>query len=170
MATLVVVLVFVALGLAVLFVALSGGPAGARRRMGRQSRRSRRVWVVGFIVTLVVLGVGVPAAVIATVQARDDIPEANVADLTAAEQRGRQLFGERCRNCHSLDAANAVADVGPDLDQLRPPRELVLNAIEQGRARGNGQMPADLAEGEDAEAIAAFVAKAVGQTAQRGES
>jgi mono/diheme cytochrome c family protein len=167
MATLVVVLVFVALGLAVLFVGLSGGPAGARRRMARQSRRSRRVWVLGFIVTLLVLGVGVPAAVIATVEARNDIPDANVSDLTAQEKRGRLLFGDRCRNCHTLAAANAVADVGPNLDALRPPRALVLNAIQQGRARGNGQMPADLAEGEDAEAIAAFVAKAVGQTAAR---
>ena len=43
MATLVFTLVFVTLGLGVLFVAMSGGPAGARRRMASQTRRTRRI-------------------------------------------------------------------------------------------------------------------------------
>jgi len=167
--TLVVVLVFVALGLGVLFVAMSGGPRGARQRVGRQGRRTRRAWIVGFVVALLVLGVGVPAAVIATVEARDDIPEANVSNLTAQEKRGRLLFGERCKLCHALEAANATANVGPNLDQLRPPRGLVVDAIEKGRSRGNGQMAADIVEGEDVDAVAAFVTKAVGQTTDRGQ-
>jgi mono/diheme cytochrome c family protein len=116
---------------------------------------------------VLILGIGIPAAVLATVEARDDIPEANVSDLTAAEKRGRQLFGERCRNCHALKASNAVAQVGPNLDTLRPPRNLVLDAIENGRARGNGNMAGDLVEGKDAEDVAAYVAKAVGQTEER---
>jgi len=168
MSTLVVVLVFVALGLGVLFVAMSGGPKGAPKGAG-YGRRTRRVWVGGFLVTLLVLGVGVPAAVITTVEARDDIPEANVANLTTQEKQGRTLFGERCKICHALEAANAVAEVGPNLDQLRPPRALVVDAIENGRARGNGQMAADIVEGEDVEAVAAFVTKATGQTTDRGQ-
>ena len=39
----------------------------------------------------------------------------------------------------------------------------MLDAIHNGRARGNGQMAADLVEGQDADDVAAFVAKAVGQ-------
>ena len=103
---------------------------------------------------------------IAAVSNRDDIPEANVTDLTASEKHGRELFGQRCANCHTLKAANAVAAVGPNLDQLRPTKALVLDAIENGRANGNGQMAAGLYTGQDAEDVATFVAKAVGQTAQ----
>ena len=44
----------------------------------------------------------------------------------------------------------------------------MLNAIENGRADGNGQMAAGLYTGQDAEDVANFVAKAVGQTAQPG--
>ena len=169
-AALVFTLVFVALGLTVLFVAISGGPGGARKRMASQSRGTRRLALVNFVIALLVLGLGIPAAVIATVDNRDDIPEANVKNLTAAEKNGRQLFGERCANCHTLEAANAVAQVGPNLDDLRPPKNLVLDAIHNGRARGNGNMAADLVEGEDAEDVAAFVAKAVGQPARAPRS
>ena len=162
-------LVFVALGIAVLFVAMSGGPSGARRRMASQSRGTRRLALVNFFLALLILGLGIPAAVIATVSSRNDIPEANVENLTAAEEHGRALFGERCANCHTLAAAHAVAQVGPNLDDLRPPENLVLDAIHSGRARGNGNMAADLVEGEDAEDVAAFVAKAVGQSGQSAE-
>jgi mono/diheme cytochrome c family protein len=159
--------VFVALGLSVLFVALSGGPSGARKRMASQSRRTRRIALFNFVVAVLVLGLGIPAAVIATVEGRNDIPEANVSNLTAAEERGRKLFGQRCANCHTLKASNAVAQVGPSLDTRRPNKVLVLDAIRKGRAAGNGQMAADLVEGKDADDVAAYVAKAVGQSNQK---
>jgi len=162
--TLVFVLVFVGLALGVLFIALSGGTSGARARLASQSRGTRRLALVNFILALVILGIGIPAAVIASVDDRNSIPTANVSNLTKAEEHGRELFGERCRNCHTLKAANAVAQVGPNLDNLRPPKNLVLDAIHNGRARGNGQMAADLVEGQDADDVAAFVAKAVGQS------
>jgi mono/diheme cytochrome c family protein len=162
--TLVFVLVFVGLALGVLFVALSGGTSGARARLASQSRGTRRLALVNFILGLLILGIGIPAAVIASVDSRNSIPTANVSNLTKAEEHGRQLFGQRCRNCHTLKAANAVAQVGPNLDNLRPPKALVLNAIHNGRAAGNGQMAADLVEGQDADDVAAFVAKAVGQS------
>ena len=113
---------------------------------------------------LVGLGIAVPAAVIAAEDNRSDIPEADVSGLTAAEKHGQELFGERCALCHTLKAANAVAVIGPDLDNLRPTKSLVLDAIKNGRARGNGQMAADLYVGQDAQDVASFVAKAVGQT------
>ena len=166
MSTLIFVLIWVVLGLGLLLVALSGGPSGALQRMQSQSRGSRKAAIIGFVIALVVLGIGIPAAVIASVNSRDDIPEANVSNLTAQEQEGRELFGQRCSICHSLTASKAVAQVGPNLDTLRPPKELVLDAIDKGRARAQGQMPADLYVGEEAEAVAAYVAKAVGQTGQ----
>ena len=131
--TLVFTLIFVALGLTVLFVAISGGPGGARKRMASQSRGTRRLALVNFLIALVVLGFAIPAAVIATVNNRDDIPEANVENLTAGEKHGRELFGERCANCHTLQAANAVAQVGPNLDDLR--------AAGEPRARRDPERP-----------------------------
>ena len=164
MTTLIFVLTWVILGLGLLLIALSGGPSGALQRLQSQSRGSRKAAVVLFVVALLVLGVGVPLAVISSVEARDDIPEANVSNLTASEEHGRELFGQRCSICHSLKASNAVAQVGPNLDELRPPKALVLDALKKGRARGNGQMAAGLYSGEDADDVAAYVAKAVGQT------
>ena len=164
MFTLIFVLFWVLLALGLLLVALSGGPSGALQRLQSQSRGSRKAATVLFGIALLVLGVGIPAAVIASVDNRNDIPQANVSNLTAAEKHGRELFGLRCAQCHTLTASNAVAQVGPNLDQLRPPKALVLDAIEKGRARGAGQMAAGLYSGEDADDVAAYVAKAVGQT------
>ena len=153
MSTLIFVLVWVVLGLGLLLIALSGGPTGATQRLMSTTRVARRITIVLFAAFALVLGILVPAAVIAAVSGRDDIPEANVSGLTEAEKNGRELFGIRCANCHTLKAAN---------------KALVLDAIENGRARGNGQMAAGLYTGQDAEDVASFVAKAVGQTEQGG--
>jgi mono/diheme cytochrome c family protein len=168
MLTLLFVLVWVLLGLGLVFVAFSGGPSGAGSRLMSTGRGARRFAAVMFVIAVAVLGFGVPAAVIAAVSQNDSIPEANVSDLTAAQQHGRELFGARCANCHTLKAANAVAEIGPDLDQLRPNKALVLNALETGRARGNGQMAKNLYTGQDAQDVADFVAKAVGQDQPQG--
>jgi mono/diheme cytochrome c family protein len=166
MSTLVFILVWVVLGLGLLLIALSGGPSGALQRLQTQSRGGRKAAVVLFALSVIVLGFGVPFGVIQLVEARDDIPRANVSNLTAAEKEGRDLFAARCAQCHTLSAANSVAQVGPNLDDLRPPKELVLDAIDKGRSRGNGQMSPGLYSGEEAEDVASFVAKAVGQTGQ----
>ena len=168
MLTLIFVLVWVTLALGLLFMALSGGPKGAAAQIMSTSRGARRGATLLFFIAVLVLGAGVPAAVIAAVSQNDSIPEANVTDLTAAEQHGRELFGRRCANCHTLKASNAIAEIGPDLDQRRPNKALVLDALQNGRANGNGQMAADLYTGQDAEDVASYVAKAVGQTGQQG--
>jgi mono/diheme cytochrome c family protein len=168
MTTLIFVLVWVVLGLGLLLIAFSGGPGGALQQLMSQTRGARKAAIVLFALLALALGVVIPAAVIAAVSNRDDIPEANVTGLTESEKNGRELFGLRCANCHTLEAANAIASIGPNLDQLRPNKALVLDAIENGRARGNGQMAAGLYTGQDAEDVANFVAKAVGQTEEAG--
>jgi mono/diheme cytochrome c family protein len=166
--TLLFVLVFVALGLGTLLFAMSGGRGGLGAVLHSQTRGSRRFATFAFFLALLVLGFGVPAAVIGTVEGNADIPHAGVTDLTADEQHGRELFGRRCGLCHSLKAANAVARVGPDLDQLAPNEKFTLDAILKGRSNGNGQMPAQLYTGRDAEDVAKFVAKAVGAAEPSG--
>jgi mono/diheme cytochrome c family protein len=162
MSTLVFVLVFILLGLGVLFTAMSGGPSGIGSVLHSQSRGSRRFATFAFVVTLIVLGVAVPAAVIAANKDNRNIPHASIQNLTPNEERGRELFGQRCSLCHTLKASNAVAQVGPNLDDLAPPKSLVLTTILKGRSAGNGQMPAQLYTGQDAEDVAEYVAKATG--------
>ena len=162
MAVLALVLLFVLLALGAFFLAMSGGPSGARQKVQTQSRRGRKGALGLFVLALVVLGVAVPAYVIAQDKDRTAIPEANVTELTALQEHGRDLFGQRCRNCHTLKAANATASVGPDLDASPRSEALVLDAIAKGRANCNGNMPAQVFEGEDAIAVAQFVAVATG--------
>lgn len=163
MGVLVFSIFWILVAIALVFVALSGGPRGARERLHTQSHRGRKAWFIAFGLLLVGLGIVVPAAVIAGVTDRKSVPEANISKLTDEEERGRKLFAEQCRNCHTLKASAAAATVGPNLDVLRPTKGLVLDAIEQGRARGNGAMAADLVTGADADAVASYVARAVGQ-------
>jgi cytochrome c553 len=167
MSTLVFVLVFILLGLGVLFVAMSGGPGGIGSVLHSQSRGGRRFATSTFVVCLLVLGIGIPVAVIAATKNEKSIPQEGIK-LTANEQHGRQLFGERCALCHTLKAANAVAQVGPNLDDLQPNKALVLSTIKSGRSQGNGQMPANIYTGQDAVDVAEFVAKAVGATSPSG--
>jgi len=168
MELLAVVAFFVVLGLGAFFLAMSGGPRGARERREREGRKGVKVATAAFLLALVVLGIVIPLTVFGADKNRDSYPSDNIRQLTALQKHGQELFGQQCRRCHTLAASNAVATVGPNLDQLRPPKALVLSAIEEGRARGNGQMAADLVEGEDAEAVAQYVAVAVGQDPNAG--
>jgi mono/diheme cytochrome c family protein len=162
MGVLLFVLFWVLLGVSIVVVALRGGPRKARESLYGQTRRSRRA--VGVLLTGVYLGLGVaiPAVVIAGGRDREDNVR-GAKNLTAQEGKGRELFGQFCVQCHTLKAANAVGQVGPNLDELRPPKALVLDAVTHGRARGNGRMPAGLVQGRDAQAVAAFVARVAGQ-------
>jgi len=153
------------LGLGVFFVAFRGGRRrGARGAPGGETRGSRRAVATGSLVVWVVFGLGLPALVLATNGGDHKSKQApGGVDLTSAQVNGRKLFAKNCATCHTLHAVNAVGRVGPNLDQLRPPKALVLNAIQAGRARGNGQMPADLVAGQDAKDVADFVAAVAGR-------
>ena len=154
--TLLFVLAFVGLGLGTLLFAMSGGRGGVGSTLQSQSRGSRRFATFVFFASLLVLGIGVPAAVIAAEENKTDIPHAGIRNLTEAEKHGQELFGRRCGLCHTLEASNAVAQVGPNLDELAPNEKFVLDAIKKGRSNGNGQMPADIYTGEDAEDVAKY--------------
>jgi mono/diheme cytochrome c family protein len=166
--TLFFVLVFVGLGLTTLVIAMSRGRGGLGGMMHSQTRGSRRFATFLFFAALLALGIAVPAWVIASNEDRSDAPSAQISGLTEDELNGQALFGRRCGLCHTLKAANAVARVGPNLDQLAPNEKLVLDAINKGRSNGNGQMPAQIYTGKDAEDVAKFVAKAVGAAPSGG--
>jgi len=162
-AWLVFILVFLAISLTVVFFAMSGGPRGIQAAAQTQHRTGRKVVGVIIGVVIILIGVVVPVAVgFGNANSRQkDVPGG--PKLSDAEERGRVLFSQNCATCHTLRAANAVGLVGPNLDMLHPPKPVVINAVQHGFARGNGQMPSGLLQGKDLQDVAAFVATVAGR-------
>jgi cytochrome c5 len=154
--------VWIVVALSLLFVGMRGGPRGARAALQSQSRTGRRFAALLFLVVFVGLGVAVPAALLLGNHANASKRFKGVR-LNSADKRGRDLFALQCGSCHTLKAARAVGKVGPNLDDLKPPKALVLDAMAKGRIRGNGTMPPGLLQGGDADAVADFIAKVAGQ-------
>ncbi len=153
---------WIGLGLIVFLVALRGGPGGVRATLHTEGRVGGRVRI-GVIATVFAIGLLVPLLVSVSNGAHKARTGPSGLTLTAGETAGRTLFATRCATCHTLSAARAVGRVGPNLDILRPPAALVLDAITNGRARGMGQMPALLYQGNDAKNVADFVAAVAGR-------
>ena len=95
-----------------------------------------------------------------------------------AIKEGAQIFHERCSGCHTFDAAGAQGSKperdatgtgertnGPNFNQRTETRDQALYAIRNGGFSG-AIMPANIVVGEDAEAVAAFVAKYAGRTSE----
>ena len=87
---------------------------------------------------------------------------------------GAQIFAERCSGCHTLDAAGAQGSAtlvndreykdGPNFNVRKETKDQVLYAIENG-GFSSGPMPQDIVTGDDARAVAEFVAKYSGKDA-----
>ncbi len=161
MVTIAFLLPFVLLGTIVVFVAFSGGPSQAREAYLTGGRRMFR-----FIIPAIYIGIGVavPVLVIADrEQAKGGVGSLKEAKPSTEVAEGRQLFRQTCASCHSLAAANARGVTGPNLDEIgQVTKERIVKAIEVG-GTGQGRMPAGLLQGEDAEAVAAYVARVAGQ-------
>jgi cytochrome c551 len=164
-----IVLFWVTLGLGVFFVAMRGGPRGAREALHTESRIGQRLVTMG-IALLFAVGLAVPALVLAFNGANKASVAVGGLHLNASEQTGRDLFARSCAVCHTLAAVKSVGRIGPNLDvrvgdQISTPsgrKALVSNAIAEGRARGLGQMPAMLYQGREAQQVADFVAAVAG--------
>ena len=151
---------FVLLGIGVLYIAFSGSPGAAREAYLTRGNRAFRVLIP---LLYLALGLAVPALIIASRdEAKGGTDELRTEELSAEAERGKELFKNACASCHSLDAVNARGDTGPDLDDLgEVTPERIQNAIENG-GTGQGRMPANLYEGEDARAVARYVAEVAG--------
>ena len=162
-ATAAFVIAFVVLGITVVLLAMRGGPRGVRESMHGQSRSSSRTVAIVFGITLIAFGVAIPVVIGATNGNNKDKQAVGGVELSNSEVTGRHVFAKNCSTCHTLKGANAVGKVGPNLDELRPPKPLILNAIKNGRAQGRGQMPAELVDGQDAQDVANFVTAVAGR-------
>jgi mono/diheme cytochrome c family protein len=171
---LIVIVLFWALaGLAVFLLAMRG-PHGVRRpkvdsRPFAETRGGRRAMTLA-ITLLVGASLAVPALVLAFNGEHKAGTAVGGVHLNAEQQRGRDLFAERCSVCHTLSAVKSVARIGPNLDvrvgedisTAAGRKALVENAVAEGRARGLGQMPAQLYVGKEAQEVASFVAAVAG--------
>ena len=80
----------------------------------------------------------------------------------AATIDGEAIFAEAgCGGCHTLEAAGASGTVGPNLDDAKPSKELVIDRV----TNGMGVMPPfkDSYSAEQIAAVADFVSKNAGK-------
>ena len=165
---------WVVLAFSVFFIASRGGLGGARQTLHSQSHSGRRAMGLTLVILYVAFGIAIPLIFLTGNHANASDQIGGIR-LTAADKRGRELFGEKCGLCHTLAAANAVGKVGPNLDMLQPAASLVLNTINNGclpnpgpgqsaqSCLGNGVMPSGILQGRDAQDVANFVGKVAGR-------
>ena len=165
---------WVVIALALFFVAVRGGLGGARATLQTRSRSGRKAVGVVLAIVYLAFGAAIPVGFLVGNHANANSRIGEVK-LTASEKSGRELFGTHCAVCHTLAGANATGKVGPNLDTLKPPAELVLHTLLYGCLQnppstsspetclGQGNMPADIVEGQDAHDVAAFVAAVAGK-------
>ena len=91
---------------------------------------------------------------------------------SAGVMEGAEIFAERCSGCHTLSAAGTQGSAnrsqrvqGPDFDQRNETVDDVLFAIRNGGFSG-AIMPQNIVVGDEAEAVARFVAEYSGTDVQ----
>jgi mono/diheme cytochrome c family protein len=74
---------------------------------------------------------------------------------------GKSIFSANCGSCHALADAGTSGAVGPNLDESKPPKELVVDRV----TNGQGAMPAfkDSLDEQQIQAVADYVAGAAGK-------
>lgn len=157
MTILIIAAAFIAIAILIVLAAMRVGPRKGPEPSGGNA---------GFVIVMVAItafGIGVPAYAIVSNSDNSSTEAISGVQLTAAESKGRDMFRQNCATCHILEDAAATGAVGPNLDELRPAPDLTVNAIQQGRARGQGQMPAGLLAGEDAQNVANYIAAVAGR-------
>jgi len=122
---------------------------------------------------------GVVAAALALTacgEQKIEVPKRSAQGAPSVEYQGAQLFAERCAGCHTLTPAAAeggtdnVHDLervdGPSFDQRPQDVSQVLYAIRNGGFSG-AIMPQNIVVGQQAQAVAVFLAKYSGKKAER---
>jgi hypothetical protein len=153
---------WVILGLGTFFIAISGGLKGARSTLQSKSRSGSRLASLVLVIIYAGFGLAIPITLLTGNHANAS-SQFDGVKLNASDKRGRILFGQHCATCHTLAAANATGKVGPNLDVLQPPKQLVLTTVLNGISIGAGTMPQGLVVGKDANDVANFVSTVAGK-------
>jgi mono/diheme cytochrome c family protein len=74
---------------------------------------------------------------------------------------GKSIFAQKCVSCHTLADADASGAVGPNLDQTKPSKDLVVDRV----TNGQGGMPSFKGQLSEAqiEAVADYVSQNAGK-------
>jgi mono/diheme cytochrome c family protein len=94
------------------------------------------------------------------------VPKAQTATVPAQYKNGDPVAGKKifktgpCAGCHTLADAGTTGNVGPNLDQAKPPLSLVVERV----TKGAGAMPSFKGQFSDKQIadVAAYVVKATG--------
>jgi cbb3-type cytochrome c oxidase subunit III len=91
------------------------------------------------------------------------------------QDRGKQLFLDKCAGCHALADAGSNGTQGPDLDDAfsysrnQGFKEVTIEQVVRDQIElAAPPMPADLVTGSDADAVAAYVAAVAGKPVPKG--
>jgi mono/diheme cytochrome c family protein len=87
-----------------------------------------------------------------------------VAGTGATAERptdGKSIFAASCGSCHTLADAGTTGTVGPNLDDSKPPKELVVDRV----TNGQGAMPSfrDSLDAAQIQAVADYVSSRAGR-------
>ena len=79
-----------------------------------------------------------------------------------ASAEGKQVFTQNCGGCHTLKDAGTTGSVGPNLDELKPPKATVVRQVNNG----GGPMPAFKGKLTTAQidAVSTYVSTVAGQS------
>ena len=100
------------------------------------------------------------APVTTTPPATTTTPPVTTTTTQQASADGKAIFTANCSSCHTLSAAGASGQIGPNLDNLKPSESRVVGQVN----KGGGAMPAFAGQLSPAEikAVAAYVASNAG--------
>ena len=101
-----------------------------------------------------------PAVTTTTTPATTTTPPTTTTTTQQASADGKAIFTANCSSCHTLSAAGASGQIGPNLDNLKPSESTVSGQVN----KGGGAMPAFAGQLSPAEikAVAAYVASNAG--------
>ena len=118
------------------------GPRTRGLRRGRQRRRRQQL--------VVLFGLD------------EHVDEHGAGGTENASAEGKTVFTQNCKGCHTLKDAGATGSVGPNLDDLKPPKATVVRQVNNG----GGPMPAFKGKLSDAQidAVATYVSTVAGQS------
>ena len=114
------------------------------------SRRSVTVWVLSAALLGAAAGCG---------GGDDNQGASSGSGGTPPQQSGKELFTNTCAGCHTLKDAGANGQVGPNLDEIAPDKDLVLATLRAGP----GAMPENLLVGAEADRVATYVSSVAGK-------
>jgi len=93
------------------------------------------------------------------------------------QTQGKKLFVSKCAGCHTLADAGSHGAIGPNLDDAfaydrqQGFKEVTIEQVVHDQIRlAFGKMPANLVTGEDAKAVAAYVAAVAGKPVVGGKN